>query len=930
MTIPYREWLSFQHWSAYYSTTAGWDDSRPNWLPGRLNYCKVGWQRSNAAPNVYTEYRGIARPVNDFSVDLVNLNLCFDFQADVYQLLSTRTGPTTTHVHIKNQAQYWPWSPNTWDSALADAVFYDGVNYWCSPVQVPLMIVNDYAVALGPGITAPDSQWDQPYTTVTTRSYGCRYKAGLRPDVWMHKWQYENNGLMLGLVNPAGAPLAGKEITFNFTLKAYRLYYLNPVVNSLSRTWVPPAGGVELKLYGVCFNVPTAELEDATYNIFNAHPPGGWNQEVYHIQFEGLQGQGNFLLHGHIPNSDFTIDSNFELTIPAAKMPALPIGSYQIYLLKDKAGFGGGFAGCGPAYAYAGDWRAETTGRLYRGTRLILYSGVPGIGKKKPTIFTKWRWKKYGGGVDRYYAPIDIITPKIFYDGRILSMSSLQRQISDKGGLFTSSDMQVELANHDMEFSKLLAQYFLKNQVVEIFYGWADQPEAWKTAAAVLIADDYARAGPSFNVQLRDITTKYFKCKVPAYRCTLEEYPYLHKNALNKPMPEVLGNASLTMLGNGGAVEAVCVDTITYKYLAARGSLHAVTAVYADGVLYPSAGYAVSYADGGRTYITFTSDMEDKKITFNAEGYSFADWDSVSGFVQNPAYVLLFYLGFLVGVPEDFIDFAAFDALAAMFILEGESTSGYLVLQREQDSDTILQEQLFTMGALSSFDRTGRFHVERKGLSVLATSLFVFTQIDTLGFPSLEYNLKSAVNRARYRWQYCPGQEAYAGGDEATRPSSIDDYEEELESPQPIDFPWTSSSAWAAKRAEEEMQKWGYGSPDIKFGLPVAWIDDVDVMTDFRLQDPFGTSLTGSGEYGRYCYVSSLTLDVSGMKLDIIAKDLNWLLRQYLILGDESDLPANWAAATDEQRIFAYLCDEVTGRFADGEPGKKLVDENMV
>lgn len=930
MTIPYREWLNFQHWSAYYSTTAGWDDSRPNWLPGRLNYCKVGWQRSDAAPNVYTEYRGIARPINDFAVDLVNLNLCFDFQADVYELLSTRTGPTTTHVHIKNEAQYWPWSPNTWDSVLADAVFYDGVNYWCSPVQVPLIIVNDYAIALGPGITAPGSQWDQPYTTVTTRSYGCRYKAGLGPDVWMHKWQYENNGLMLGLVNPAGVPLAGEEITFNFTLKAYRLYYLNPVVNSLSRTWVPPAGGVELKLYGVCFNVPTAELEDATYNTFNAHPPGGWNQEVYHIQFEGLQGQGNFLLHGHIPNSDFTIDSNFELTIPAAKMPALPLGSYQIYLLKDKAGFGGGFAGCGPAYAYAGDWRAETTGRLYRGTRLILYSGVPGIGKKKPTIFTKWRWKKYGGGVYAYYAPIDTITPNIFYDGRILELSALSRSVSDRGGLFVASDTSISLANHDLEFSKLLAEYFIKNQVVEIFYGWADQPEGWKTAAAYLVVDDYERTGPVFRASLRDITTKYFKVKVPQYRCTLSEYPNIHPNHLNRQMPEVIGNASLTMAGNGGAVEAVCVDTITHKYLAARGSLYSIPQVYADGALYPSAGYAVSYDDGGRTYITFTSDMADKKITFNAQGYSFVDWDSINGYVQNPAYVLLFFLGFIVGVPEEFLDFDAFDILAATFAAAGESTTGYLVLQREQDSENILEEQLFTMGALSAFDRTGRFHVERKGLDVLGTDLFVFTQIDTLDFPSFQYNLKTAINRIRFRWNYCPGQEVYAQGDEAQRDSSIADFEEEIEASQPIDFPWTSSAAWAAKRAEEELLKWGYGSPDIKFSVPIAWIDDLDVLTNFRLQDPFGVSLVGAGEYGRYCYVSGLTMDVSGMKLDLVAKDLNWFLRQYFILGDRTALPLSWTSASFEERIWGYLCNKISERFSDGEIGKKLVDRSLI
>lgn len=921
MTVPYREWFLFQHLSFLRSSSDNSED-RPHWAGGKYEYGLAGqW---GAAGPVYSAYKAIARPLNDFDYDDVNLNLLVDIECDILLTPYMNSG-ATVHCHLDFGAQANPASPALWDSVLADGVYYDGINNWCLVAATPFYPTgNTWSTHL--------EQINIPVSLINHRNYGCSYKAGLGPEVWMSKYEYEHHGLCLNISSfaPADPVPVGESCVLTAKLKRLRYLYLNPVVNSLSRPSMPAAGGVALVLTGLGFNNTDAEVSDVAKNPNNAIPPaGGWNDAVYHIQFIGMEGQGTYLFHGgHPPAPTFSVDSNTQITIPS--MPALPEGSYEIYLIKDQLNLGGGFGGFGPGYAYAGDWRAETSGRLYRGTRLIFYSGVPGPGKRKPTIFTKWRWKKYGGGVDRYYAPIDTITPKIFYDGRILSMSALQRQISDRGGLFTSSDMQVELANHDFEFSKLLAQYFLKNQVVEIFYGWADQPEAWKTAAAVLIADDYSRAGPSFNVQLRDITTKYFKCKVPAYRCTLEEYPNLHKNALNRPMPEVVGKASLMTAGNGGAVEAICVDTVTHQYLAARGSLHAVTEVYADGVLYSAAGYAVGYGADGRTYITFTSDMEDKKITFNAEGYMYAEWDSIGGFVQNPAYVMLFYLGFLVGVPEEFLDFDAFDALADMFALEGESTSGYLVLQREQDSDTILQEQLFTMGALSSFDRTGRFHVERKGLSVLGTSLFVFSQIDTLGFPSLEYNLKSAFNRARYRWQYCPGQEVYVGGDEATRPSSIDDFEEELESPQPIDFPWTSSSAWAAKRAEEEMQKWGYGSPDIKFGLPVAWVDDMDVLTDFRLQDPFGTSLTGSGEYGRYCYISSLTLDVSGMKLDIIAKDLNWLLRQYLILGDENDLPDNWVSTTDEQRIFAYLCDEVTGRFADGEPGKKLVDENMV
>lgn len=923
MTIPFREWFQFQHMGFYYQATGGWVDTRPNWLRGKTNHCRTGWARSNAVPNIFTEWRGIARPIYNFEVDDVNLNLIFDYYAEVYQILSTNTAAGVTHCHPKNEGSYYPTSPNTWDSILADGWYYDGVNYWCGIGNTPFMNVNDYTAFF------PSTQWNTPYPSTVFKGYGCRYKAGWGPDVWMNKWQYEKNGLALYNVNPAGAPAAGEEITFFHTLQYLKYYYLNPVVNSIAPVSVLPGGGTALVLTGLCFDVPDAELEDTTYNLFNSHPPGGWNQQVYHIEFQGLQGQGNFLLHGHIPNSDFTIDSNTQITIPAGKMPALTDGTYQIYLYKDKAGFGGGYPLCGPANAYAGDWRSAANGRLTQGTRITLLVGTPDPGRKKPVIYSKWKWKGWGGSIFKYYSPIDIIAPTIFYDGRILQASTLIRQVSERTGLYTCSDMDFTMANADYEFSRLLAQYWLKNQVVEIYYGWAEQAEAFKVTAAVLMVDDYTHEGPNFQVKCRDITTKYFKQKVPRYRCTAAEYPNIHKNHENRPMPEVLGNAYLTSTGQGGAVEAVLVDTLARKYLAARGSLHAVTAVYKDGLALNPLLWSSSYEDGGRTYLTLDISVYDasSKITFDAQGYSFAMWDSANGYVQNPSYIIAFYLALLLEVPIDFIDLDAFDDMAGKFVDEGEDTSCFLILQREQDGDNYLQQLLFTWGLLSVFDNYGRFHIEKKDVNIIGTDLFIFSQIDTMGFPEFNHRMTEAINRIRYRWHYSPGQETYYGGNTADRATSQIDFEQVLEAPDFIDFHWTTSATWAAKRAEEELQKYGYGLPEIRFDLGWQWIDQLDVLTNFRLQDPFGISATGAGELGRFCYVSSLAVDFQGMKLSVIAQDLNWILYQYLMLGDETVLPANWTGATFEEKIWAYLCDEITGRFANGEPGKKLVNE---
>jgi len=173
-------------------------------------------------------------------------------------------------------------------------------------------------------------------------------------------------------------------------------------------------------------------------------------------------------------------------------------------------------------------------GRGMAGTSLgglILRSLVPGANgngngdgeEKKPIILTHWVWKaKDGSMVDAYYSPIDTRCRlvSIFYDGRILSCSPVARAIDDRTGLYSISDINIELANHDMEFSKMLSKYFLKNQLVEIFHAWCDEPEAWKRSVFQGIVVDHTLKGTSFFVTIRDVTQKYFKAKVPPEICT--------------------------------------------------------------------------------------------------------------------------------------------------------------------------------------------------------------------------------------------------------------------------------------------------------------------------------------------------------------------------------------------------------------------------
>lgn len=138
------------------------------------------------------------------------------------------------------------------------------------------------------------------------------------------------------------------------------------------------------------------------------------------------------------------------------------------------------------------------------------------------------------------------------------------------------------------------------------------------------------------------------------------------------------------------------------------------------------------------------------------------------------------------------------------------------------------------------------------------------------------------------------------------------------------EMPWTDSALLIEKRVAEELLKRGQGERKVSFSIPINWIDEFDIFTNFRLQDLYGLGTAGVGEYGRYFYVESLTYDFMNQKINVSAVDLQYLLRQCMIVPHCGDVADNWAAATETDKMYAYVgsCDD--GQLADGEPLKKV------
>jgi len=139
-----------------------------------------------------------------------------------------------------------------------------------------------------------------------------------------------------------------------------------------------------------------------------------------------------------------------------------------------------------------------------------------------------------------------------------------------------------------------------------------------------------------------------------------------------------------------------------------------------------------------------------------------------------------------------------------------------------------------------------------------------------------------------------------------------------------MDLAWTDLVAMVDRRALEELLKRSQGDLKVEFSLPMCFIDSIDIFTNFRLQDPYGLSQTGVGEQGRYYYIERLDYDFMNHRINVKAVDLQYILRQCIILGICADIPADYMMATEEQRMFGYLCDCATDAFPDGDPCKML------
>lgn len=922
MTLPYRIWYNFVERSAEYNSTNNSNNQKSHWLTTHFPYGQIGQSRPGA--NDWRGWYGLARPTDDDFELIDGADEIIDAQIliETYPIeASVKTGLTLDWAF-----QLYPVPPAQWGNNTVNGQTYDGVNDW----------------PLYPGMQEDTILEEEPALVFANLPqqdalYSLAWIGAVEADSRRGQEKLFTNGLMFkyNTILPGGFAV-GDLIKIAFKLKYLKIFYFNSVVNSMSQRIFRKQGGQTLILRGVGFWTPDADILGHNSNNVNPIQAGadGWFARVTKINFIGQQGQGTTQLQ--LILNEYTIDSDERITIP---MPALAEGTYQIELIKDDAklknaiGAGVGFV---DMRSFAGDWRTESDGRMVEGQRFEF--AVGNFEEKEPRrrgwpLFkTRWRLKDGAGNiVFRNLAEIDIAATDVFYHGELLSLSSSKRSIDDKTGLFQIADMTATVANHQKQWSQIFFNYFVKNQIVDLFVNFDRLPDSFKQPVISMIVDDYELQREKVVFKLKDITQKYFRKKVPFFLCLESEFPDIYSAHIGRPKPEILGE-NIKLTDPPGAIEAVFVDTIASIYLASRASLHEITQVYSASVLQVEGignDYIIFTDVEGQTFIQFFAPQGDNKVTFNARGYEYFPWNSASGYVQNPAYIVLFFLAFILKIPSGEIDFSSFDVLAQQYIDLGEETSGRLPLQDSKDPKIKIQQLMKTFGAQFIKNNEGKLAVARKDLANLRSQMYIFDQIDAIQSAKKTFGFKEVLNIGRAKYKFFATANEYEKTIESESARSQEDYEAQIEEIKFIEFPWTDSGSLAQIRLDEEISKFQYGIKRVNFSVTIGFIDQFDIFLNFRYQDLFGISADGSGEQGRLYYVEFLEVDYSTKTIRIQAIDMGWLLSQCFILGDRDAL-LNWESATQEMRFFGYLGDRTTGQFSDGAPNKKLCDRDAI
>jgi hypothetical protein len=207
----------------------------------------------------------------------------------------------------------------------------------------------------------------------------------------------------------------------------------------------------------------------------------------------------------------------------------------------------------------------------------------------------------------RYYSFEGVASPSQWYSDRILSLSSINRQIAPQATSPTLSTGSVVLSNVESEFTHLRAVETLRGTVVKLLFGDVNTGLAAMSTIFTATIYDWSLTDREFSLTLRDKSYDTFQSAIGSLTTVGRGAPCLVNTTLFPNIPSTAPQGQLVPIIYGtnysgnetdGRCPAYMIDATgptagkPYRYVLAQHTVKSVSSVYNYGTLVSSANYA--------------------------------------------------------------------------------------------------------------------------------------------------------------------------------------------------------------------------------------------------------------------------------------------------------------------------------------------------
>ena len=380
----------------------------------------------------------------------------------------------------------------------------------------------------------------------------------------------------------------------------------------------------------------------------------------------------------------------------------------------------------------------------------------------------------------------------------------------------------------------------------------------------------------------------------------------------------------------------------SYKYLVARHVCKSVINVYRYGILLDPSAYTVTtgLVDGYEmTFVEFETDQREEgregelEITVDVQGTT-DDGTSGGNLITNPAEQIKHYLiNYAALVDADFSanHYAnAFQNFAAASYQGGwaivEDTTHEEVINKFNES---FNASLFT----TRYGLYALFFFFIDDLTDVEASTSKVSDEDDILRDSFEiYPIEDVASRLQYNFQWNYVKQYFE-----RQPDLISAAQETilgLDVRQNVNLWFVTFEPTAQNVAADRLYDLREGQEFIKFALPVTAftleLNDYLRVTHFQ-----GIKANGAGYENAVFRVIGLSLELQPRSMQLAVTcvklfDDDDVWAQYMRLGDETELAADWLTASDNDKTYLYLADESDltggpgGTLGASDPGKLL------